>query len=89
MAPEYFLGTEVTQYKDGLVIFHREYALDILEEIGTNAKSVDTLMDPNLKLVLGQGEPYFDSGRYQRIVSKLNYVTVTHSNIAFVMSIVN
>ena len=30
-----------------------------------DCKFVDILMDPNVKLVLGQGEPLGDLGRYQ------------------------
>lgn len=39
----YFLGIEVAQSKNGLVISQRTYALNILEETGMiNAKSIDT-----------------------------------------------
>ena len=31
-------------------------------------KPVDTPMDPNVKLVPGQGEPLRDPGRYRRLV---------------------
>ncbi|RVW39326.1 Retrovirus-related Pol polyprotein from transposon RE2 [Vitis vinifera] len=48
--------------------FSKEYALDILEETGMlDCKSVDTPMDPNVKLVPGQGEPLGDPGRYRRL----------------------
>ncbi|RVW33080.1 Retrovirus-related Pol polyprotein from transposon RE1 [Vitis vinifera] len=48
--------------------FPRKYALDILEETGMlDCKPVDTPMDPNVKLVLGQGEPLGDPGRYRRL----------------------
>ena len=44
----------------------RKYALDILEETGMlECKPVDTPMDPNVKLVPGQGEPLRDPGRYR------------------------
>ena len=44
----------------------RKYALDILEEIVMlDCKPVDTLMNPNVKLVPRQGEPLRDLGRYQ------------------------
>ena len=54
-----------------------------------DCKPIDTPMDPNVKLVLGQGEPLRDPGRYRRLVSRLNYLTITRPNISFPMSIVS
>ncbi|RVW21351.1 Retrovirus-related Pol polyprotein from transposon RE1 [Vitis vinifera] len=52
-----------------VVLSQRKYALDILEETGMlDCKPVDTPMDPNVKLILGQGEPLGDPGRYRRLV---------------------
>ena len=57
----YFLGIEVAQSKDGIVISQRKYALDILEETGMqNCRPVDSPMDPNLKLMADQSEIYPD-----------------------------
>ena len=43
----------------------RKYVLDILEETGMlDCNTVDTPMDPNVKLVTGQGEHLRDSKRY-------------------------
>jgi Ethanolamine utilization protein EutJ (predicted chaperonin) len=56
---QYFLGIEVAQSKNGIVISQRKYAMDILEETGlTGAKLVDTPMDPNAKLTLNQGSHF-------------------------------
>nr|CAN61219.1 hypothetical protein VITISV_021296 [Vitis vinifera] len=61
-----------------------KYALDILEETGMlDCKPVDTPMDPNVKLIPGQGEPLRDPGRYRRLVGKLNYLTITCPDISF------
>ena len=39
-----------------MVIFQRKYTLDILADSGMlDCKRVDTLMDPNVKLIPGQG----------------------------------
>ncbi|RVW45708.1 Retrovirus-related Pol polyprotein from transposon TNT 1-94 [Vitis vinifera] len=81
---KYFLGIEIAQSSSGVVLSQRKYALDILEETGMlDCKPVDTPMDPNVKLILGQGEPLGDPGRYRRLVGKLNYLTITHPDISF------
>jgi len=54
----YFLGIKVSQSNHGIVISQRKYALDLLEETGLiNSKFVETLMDPNVKLLPSQGKP--------------------------------
>ena len=61
----YFIGIEIAQSNSGVVMFQRKYVLDILEETGMlDYKSIDTPMDPNVKLVPGQGEPLRDPERY-------------------------
>ena len=63
---KYFLGIEIAQSKSSVIMSQRKYALDILEETGLlDCKPVDTLMDPNVKLIPGQGEPLTDPGRYR------------------------
>uniref|UniRef100_A0A3Q7IGA5 Reverse transcriptase Ty1/copia-type domain-containing protein n=1 Tax=Solanum lycopersicum TaxID=4081 RepID=A0A3Q7IGA5_SOLLC len=42
----------------------------------------------NIKLVLGQRELLEDPGRYQRPVGKLNYLTITRSDISFAITVV-
>jgi len=43
----------VAQSKSGISISHRKYALESLEEAGLiDCKPADTLMDPNVKLLL-------------------------------------
>ena len=53
---KYFLGIKIAQSNYCVVMSQRKYVLDILEETGMlDCKPVDTPMDPNVKLVLGQG----------------------------------
>nr|CAN74104.1 hypothetical protein VITISV_008952 [Vitis vinifera] len=86
---KYFLGIEIAQSSSGVVLSQRKYALDILEETGMlDCKPVDTPMDPNVKLISGQGEPLGDPGRYRRLVGKLNYLIITHPDISFPVSVV-
>ena len=87
---KYFLGIEIAQSKSGVVMNQRKYALEILGETGMlDCKPLDTPMDPNAKLVLGQKEPLYDLGRYQRLVGKLNYLTITRIDISFSVSVVS
>lgn len=86
----YFLGIEVAQSNSGIIISQSKYALDILEETSlTNCKPVDTPMDPNVKFLPNQGEPYTDPGRYRRLVGKLNYLTLTRPDISFSVGVVS
>ncbi|RVW53098.1 Retrovirus-related Pol polyprotein from transposon RE1 [Vitis vinifera] len=87
---KYFLGIEITQSSSGVVLSQRKYALVILGETGMlNCKPVDTAMDPNVKLVPGQGEPLGDPGRYRQLIGKLNYLTITRPDISFPVSVVS
>jgi len=87
---KYFLGIEVAQSGDGVLIFQRKYALDILEETGMqNCRPVDSPMDPNLKLMADQSEVYPDPERYRRLVGKLIYLTITRPDISFVVGVVS
>ena len=77
---KYFLGIEIAQSSSGVVLSQRKYALDILEETSMlDCKSVDTPMDPNVKLVLGQGESLGDP----------ELPTITRLDISFPVSVVN
>ena len=70
---KYFLGIEIAHSNSGVVMSQRKYILDILEETGMlDYKPIDTPMDPNVKLVPGQGEPLRDPRRYQRLARRLN-----------------
>ena len=87
---KYFLGIEITQSKFSVVMNQRKYTLEILKESRMlDCKPVDTPIDPNVKLVQGQGEPLRDPRRYQRLVGKLNYLIITQPDISFSMSVVS
>ena len=87
---KYFMGIEIAQSSSRAVLSQRKYALYILEETDMlDSKSVDTPMDPNVKLAPGQGESLGDPWRYRRLVGKLNYLTITQPNISFPVSVVS
>ena len=73
-----------------MVISQRKYTLDILIDTGMlDCKPIDTSMDPNVKLVPGQGELLQDPGRYRRLIGQLNYLTITRFDISFPVSVVS
>ena len=73
---KYFLGIEIVQSNSGVVMSQRKYVLDILEEIDMlDYKPVDTLMDPNVKLVLGQGGA---STRSKEILTNIGKTKLPH-----------
>ena len=62
---KYFFGIEVAQFDFGIIVSQRKYVLDILEEASMlDYRPIDTLMDPNIKLLPGQEEFLADLGRY-------------------------
>ena len=52
-------------------------------------RPIDTLMDSNVKLLSGRGEPLSNHERYRRLVEKLNYLTVTGQDLSFPVSVVS
>ncbi|RVW38069.1 Retrovirus-related Pol polyprotein from transposon RE2 [Vitis vinifera] len=87
-SPRAWDGDSSIQFRCGS--FPKEVCLDILEETNMlDCKPVDTPMDPNVKLIPRQGEPLGDPGRYRRLVGKLNYLTITHPDISFPVSVVS
>ena len=78
------------QSKSSVVMNQRKHALEILEETGILVcKPVDTPMNPNVKLIPGQGEPLRNPERYRQLVGKLNYLTITEPDISFIGSVVS
>ena len=87
---KYFLGNEIAHSNFGVVMSQTKFVLDILEETGMlDYKPVDILMDPNFKLIPGQGEPLRDPRRYRRLMGRLNYLTITRPDISFPVSVVS
>jgi len=85
----YFLGMEVARSKNGIVVSQQKYILDLLKETGmSGCRPADTPMDPNAKL-WGEGSVPVDTGRYQRLVGKLIYLSHTRPDIAFSVSVVS
>ena len=86
----YFLGIGVAHSKEGINLSQRKYVLDILEETGLlGSKPMETPMDPNVILYEDQGELLSNPERYHCLVGKLNYFTITCSNISFAVNVLS
>ena len=62
----------------------------MLEEAGLlSGRPIDVFMDPNKKLLMDDGALFENPGRYRRLVGKLNFLTITRLDIAYVVSVVS
>ena len=55
----------------------------------SGCRPVDTPIDPNVKFIEGKGSESIDTTRYQKLVGKLIYLSHTHPDIAFAVSLVS
>jgi hypothetical protein len=82
----YFLGIEVKQYSDGLLLTQEKYTNDILNRVGMlKCKSVPTPLSVDEKLSLSEGTPLSseDAMAYHSVVGALQYLTRTCPDISF------
>ena len=74
----------------GYFCLKRKYVLDLLTETGKlEAKPCNTPMNPNVHLTKDDGDLFDDLEKHKRLVGRLNYLTVTHPDIVFTVSVVS
>ena len=85
----YFLGIEVMRSKHEIFLSQRKYVLDLLSETGKlGVKPCSSPMVLGLHLTR-EGKTFEDPERYRRLVGKMNYLSVTRSDIAHSVSVVS
>ena len=87
---KYFLGIEVARSRRGIFLSQRKYVLDLLTEVGMlDCKPVDTPTVQNQKLGESSDQEPTNKERYQRLVGKLIYLSHTHPDISYAVSVVS
>lgn len=87
---KYFLGIEASRIEDGLVLSQRKYTFDILEEAGIQGCRPSTFpMNQNIKFSKPSYSERMETGPYRRLVGRLLYLTVTRSDITYVVNVLN
>ena len=87
---KYFLGIEVARSQEGIYLSQRKYILDLLSETGMlGCKPVDTPIVQNHHLAIYQDQVPVNRERYQRLVGRLIYLSLTRPDIAYAVSVVS
>ncbi|XP_040951523.1 uncharacterized mitochondrial protein AtMg00810-like [Gossypium hirsutum] len=85
----YFLGMEVARLKEGLVINQRKHVLYLLKETDfLSCKLADTPIEANLRFNKEDGS-LVDREKFQRLVGKLIYLSLTRPDIAFPVNVIS
>lgn len=82
----YFLGIEVKQIKDGILLTQEKYTTDILRKVGLeHCKPVSTPLSTTEKLTVEVGEALGpeDATKYKSVVGALKYLTLTRPDISY------
>ena len=87
---KYFLGIEVLRSKLEIFINQKKYILDLLASTGMiDCKLAETLMMANHGLQIVEGAKLANKEQYQRLVSKLIYLSPTRAYIVYAVGIVS
>lgn len=85
-ALHHFLGIAVTRSSLGLFLSRRQYAADLLQHVGmSECHATATLVDTQAKLFAIDGSPVTDPTEYQSLAGALQYLTLTRSDLAYVV----
>ena len=85
-ALSYYLGIEVRQGKETLMLGQSAYALKLLEQSSmAECKPCVTLMEERLKLMKASTAAKVDATLFQSIIGSLRYLVHTRPDIAFAM----
>uniref|UniRef100_A0A453AK76 Reverse transcriptase Ty1/copia-type domain-containing protein n=1 Tax=Aegilops tauschii subsp. strangulata TaxID=200361 RepID=A0A453AK76_AEGTS len=86
----YYLGIEVQQKPEGIIICQEAYAKKVLESCGMkDCNPSHVPMKPRLRLSKKSEAPAVDATEYRSVVRKLRYLTNTRPDLAYSVGIVS
>jgi len=81
-ALHHFLGISVTRSSDGLHLYQRQYAVDLLQQAGmAECHPTATPVDSKSKLSATDGAPVASPSDYWSLAGALQYLTLTRPDI--------
>lgn len=87
---KYFLGIEVAKSKQCIILSQREYVLDLLKESRTRGcKPCSMPIKANHRLKENDSVQLIDTERYQKLVGRLVYLSLTRPDIIYVVSVIS
>ncbi|KAF8413659.1 hypothetical protein HHK36_001651 [Tetracentron sinense] len=87
---KHFLGLEVEHTKKGFFLCQKKYVRDLILKYNmVDCKPVSTPVKANTKLCVEEGKDLEDSTMYRQLVGSLVYLTLTLSNISYVIGVVS
>ncbi|GJW15536.1 indole-3-acetic acid-amido synthetase GH3.17, partial [Tanacetum coccineum] len=87
---KHFLGLEVHQSEDGMVLHQQKYSRDLLKKFGmANSKPNSTPMELNSKMCAYEGHDLEDATMYRQLVGSLIYLTITRPDISFAVGVMS
>ncbi|XP_070020206.1 uncharacterized mitochondrial protein AtMg00810-like [Nicotiana sylvestris] len=96
---KYFQGIEIMRPPKGILLNQRKYAFSLISEVGLRgSKPESSPLEQNQKLTtidydkhVGaiRDEELQDIGRYQKLIGKLIYLTITKPDICFVVQMLS
>ena len=86
----YFLGIQVWQEKDRILLSQQKYALDLLKKFKMENCKVDpTPINAGVKIRSKSISEKFDGTLYRQLVGSILYLTTTRPNIAYAVGMVS
>ena len=86
----YFLGMQVWQEEERIVLSQTKYALDVLKKFNmSDCKPCNTPCEVGLRLSANSTQKKVDGKLYRQLVGNLLYLTITRPDIAYAVGIVS